>query len=112
MINYTWTFPAFDCIIDEEGLQKVVTTVHWILTGTDEDNISATVYGAQAVGQPNPEAFTPFPDLSEEQVIGWMEATMDTETMQENLANQINLIKNPVTETLTAPWGSSVTGSL
>ena len=112
MINYTWTFPAFDCIIDEDGLEKVVTTVHWRYKGTNQDGIEAEIYGAQTVGQPNPDAFTPYPQISKEQVIGWMEETMDVTAMQENLANQINLIKNPVTETLSAPWGNSVTGSL
>lgn len=106
MINYTWTFPAFDCVIDEDGLQNVVTTVHWILTGTDEDNISATVYGSQGVGQPNPEAFTPFPDISEEQVIGWMESSMDVDALEVNIATQIDLIKHPVTEVLPAPWSN------
>lgn len=106
MINYTWTFPAFDCVIDEDGLQNVVTTVHWILTGTDEDNISATVYGSQGVGQPNPEAFTPFPDISEEQVIGWMESSMDVDALEANIAIQIDLIKHPVTEVLPAPWSN------
>lgn len=108
MINYTWTFPAFDCIINEDGLQKVVTTVHWILKGTDEDNISAEVYGTQPVGQPNPEAFTPFIDLSKDQVIGWMESSMDVDNMKANITAQINLIKNPVTEVLSAPWNTPV----
>lgn len=104
MINYNWTFSAFNCRVNEEGLQKVVTTVHWRYKGTDEDGIEAELYGAQPVGSPNPEAFTPYPQISKEQVIGWMESTMDIETMQETIANQINLIKNPVTETLSAPW--------
>lgn len=112
MINYTWTFPAFDCIIDEDGLHDVVTTVHWRYRGTDQDGITAETYGAQSVGQPNPEAFTPFPNLSEEQVIGWMEETMDMEVLNQNITSQINLIKNPVTETLSAPWNTPVTGSL
>ena len=112
MINYKWTFPAFDCIIDEDGLQKVVTTVHWRYKGTDEDGIEAEIYGAQSVGQPNPEAFTPYPEISEEQVIGWMEETMDMEVLNQNITSQINLIKNPVTETLSAPWNTPVTGSL
>jgi hypothetical protein len=109
MINYNWTFSAFDCRVDEDGLQKVVTTVHWRYRGTDEDGITAEIYGAQAVGAPNPEAFTPYPQISQEQVIEWMEATMDVETMQNNIATQINLIKNPVTETLSAPWETTPT---
>lgn len=104
MINYIWSFPSFDCVINEDGLQTVVTTVHWRLEGTDEDGISAEVYGSQNVGQPNPELFTPFPDLSKDQVIGWMENEMDVEIIKQNITNQINLIKNPITETLPAPW--------
>lgn len=104
MINYTWTFPAFDCIINEDGLQTVVTTVHWILKGTDEDNISASIYGAQAVGQPNPEAFTPFTEITPEQAQEWLEDIMDMDAMKASIDSQINLIKNPVTATLPAPW--------
>jgi hypothetical protein len=106
MINYKWTFPAFDCKVDQEGLEKVVTTVHWIYEGTDEDGITASMYGAQSVGEPTPDAFTPYPELSEEQVIGWMEATMDVEAMQENILSQINLIINPVQVTLPAPFAN------
>jgi hypothetical protein len=35
-----------------------------------------------------------------------MEETMDMETMNENITSQINLIKNPVTETLSTPWNT------
>jgi len=62
------------------------------------------MYGTQAVGTPTPDAFTPYPDLSDEQVIGWMEAIMDIEAMQENISSQINLIVNPVQVTLPPPF--------
>jgi hypothetical protein len=104
MVIYNWKFPAFECRVNENGLQKVVTVVHWRYGGTDQDGITAEIYGAQGVGEPNPDAFTPYPQISEEQVAGWMEASMDIEAMRENIANQINLIKNPVTEILPAPW--------
>jgi hypothetical protein len=104
MINYKWTFSAFDCRINEEGMQDVVTTVHWRYNGTNEDGISAEIYGAQSVPTPNPEAFTPYPDLSENQVIGWMEETMDMETIQQNINKQIELIVNPVNVTLPPPF--------
>ena len=107
MITYTWNFPAFDCRVDEDGMQDVVTTVHWIYIGTTEDGITSSVYGAQAVGTPTPDAFTPYPDLSEEQVIGWMEETMDVPAMQENIAVQIEMILNPITVTLPPPFGNN-----
>ena len=103
MITYKWSFPAFDCRVDEK-LEKVVTNVHWRYSGTDEDGISADTYGAKSVGEPNPDAFTPYPDLSEEQVIGWMESVIDMEEMNSNIAKQIELIKNPIQITLSPPF--------
>jgi len=107
MITYKWIFSAFDCRVDEDGMQDVVTTVHWRYNGTNENGISAEIYGAQAVGTPTPDAFTPYPDLSEEQVIGWMEETMDVEAMQLNIAEQIELIINPVYVTLPPPFANT-----
>jgi hypothetical protein len=105
MTTYKWTFSAFDCRLDEK-LDKVVTTVHWRYNGTDEDGITAETYGAQAVGDPNPEAFTAYPEISEEQVIGWMESVIDMEAMNANIDSQIELIKNPVSVTLPPPFSS------
>jgi len=107
MITYKWIFSAFDCRVDEDGMQDVVTTVHWRYNGTNEDGISAELYGAQAVGTPTPDAFTPYPDLSEEQVIGWMEETLDVEAMDLNIAEQIELIINPVYVTLPPPFANT-----
>jgi hypothetical protein len=103
MITYKWTFSAFDCRIDEK-LDKVVTNVHWRYEGADDDGVTAETYGAQAVGEPNPDAFTAYPEISEEQVIGWMESVIDMEAMNENIANQIDLIKNPAQVTLPPPF--------
>jgi hypothetical protein len=107
MITYKWIFSAFDCRVDEDGMQDVVTTVHWRYNGTNENGISAEIYGAQAVGTPTPDAFTPYPDLSEEQVIGWMEETLDVEAMDLNIAEQIELIINPVYITLPPPFANT-----
>lgn len=107
MITYTWNFPAFDCRVQEEGMDKIVTTVHWTYKGTDENDVTAEIYGAQAVGEPTPDAFTPYPELSEEQVIGWMESVLNVEEMQANLAKQIDLIINPVTITLPPPFNGN-----
>ncbi len=108
MINYTWVIGPFDCILNEDNMQKVVTTVHWRYRGVDEDGIGAETYGAQAVGAPDPENFTPFLELTPEQVEGWLEAVIDVEALKANIDSQINLIKNPVTATLAAPWNTPV----
>jgi hypothetical protein len=37
---------------------------------------------------------------------------MDMDALKANIDSQINLIKNPVTATLAAPWNMPTTGSL
>ena len=109
MTNYTWAIGPFDCILNEDNMQKVVTTVHWRYKGTDEDGITAETYGAQSVGAPDLENFTPFLEITPEQAEGWLEAVMDMDVLKANIDSQINLIKNPVTETLSAPWETTPT---
>ena len=104
MITYKWIFSAFDCKVSEDGMQNVITTVHWRYRGTDENGVTAEIYGAQGVGSPIPDAFTPYPEVSEEQVIGWMESLMDVESMNESVSNQIEAIINPVNATLPPPF--------
>ncbi len=104
MITYYWDFPAFYCKTKEDGMQYVVTTVHWIYTGANEDGVTGNLYGSEAVPTPTPEAFTPYPNLSKDQVIEWMEKTIGTKELQENIAAQIELIINPVYVTLPPPF--------
>ena len=104
MINYQWTISALDCKVKEENLTDVVYTVHWRYRGTNENGITAETYGAQSVGTPDPEDFTPYDEITKEQVIGWLEASLDVEAMNESLAAQINLIINPIDVTLPLPF--------
>ena len=104
MINYNWTIGPFKCTLNQDGLEKVVTNVHWVLRGTDEDGVWAETYGIQPIGQPNPEAFTPFLELTQEQVEGWLEALVNVDSMKANIDSQITTIKTPVVATLPAPW--------
>ena len=112
MINYQWTISALDCKVKEEDLNDVVYTVHWRYRGTDENGITAETYGAQSVGTPDPDDFTPYDEITKEQVVSWLEASMDVDAMDVNLANQINLIINPVDVTLPLPWNTPPTGSI
>lgn len=110
MTNYTWTVGPFECILNQDGLEKIITVVHWRLKGTDEDGISAETYGTQGVEQPDPETFTPFTEISQEQVEGWLEALIDVDAMKANIDNQISTLKTPVVATLPAPWSTGVPG--
>ena len=52
----------------------------------------------------DPDNFTPYADLEKSDVVGWLEAGLDVEAMQENLDNQNELQINPVDETLRPDW--------
>lgn len=104
MINYKWNVGPFECTLNQDGLEKIVTAVHWRLRGTDEEEVWAETYGIQPIGEPNPEAFTPFLELSQEQVVGWLETLIDVDVMKGKINSEITTLKTPATATLPAPW--------
>lgn len=94
MINYTWLINALEYAPELDGLAKVIVAVHWTYLG-EKDGITQSVYGAQPVGKPDEEHFIPFEDITEDEVIGWLESELDVPAMQRNLAEQIENIINP-----------------
>mgnify|MGYP003630721109 FL=1 len=104
--TYSWRINALDAKIHENDLDNVIYTVHWSFIGQDdsEEPVSASSIGTLGV-QYNPEnPFIPYADLTKEDVVGWLEAGLDVDSMKENLDNQIELKKNPVDETLRPDW--------
>ena len=103
MINFKWNVNPMDCVIDEDGLTNVVQTVHWRLTGTDENNVSSDIYGSQSFPKPEAEGYIPFEELTEEIVVGWLESVLDVPAMEKRIEDAIYLINNPVMVQLSLP---------
>ena len=104
-----WVISAMDCKVQENGLSNVVTNVHWRFQGTEVHEgktYAAEEYGATAVGTPDPLTFTPFEELTKEQVVGWLEETLDVEAMTARLEANIDLQINPVVQTLPPAWAT------
>ena len=80
-----------------------VTTAHWRATLTNGDN---TVSNYGSVGF-NPDAsaegFVAFDSLDEATVIGWVQASVDKDTMEAGLQAQIDALENPVSAS-GLPW--------
>jgi len=102
-INYNWVVSSLDTAPVDGELNDVVKVVHWRYQATDGD-YQAEVYSSFACGEPSETDFTAYPNLTEEQVIGWLESGLDVEAMQESLANQIADLKNPKIVSLPLPW--------
>lgn len=105
-ITNTWGVQQLDCYPEEDGETDVVFTVHWTLTGTD-GTYQGYVYGSQAVPVDPEASFTPYADLTQEQVIGWVKNAMGEEQVtvyEQNVAEQINNQIAPPVVTPPLPW--------
>ena len=110
-ITNTWGIVQLDCYPEYEGEPDVVFTAHWTLTGTD-GTYTGSVYGSQGVTINPDEPFTPFADLTEEQVVGWVQDAMGAEQVaayEDNVAKQIDDQINPPVVTPPLPWAASET---
>jgi hypothetical protein len=105
--NFSWVISQLNCAVESEGLPDVINMIHWRYNATQVDGDKtwfAETYGATAVAQPNPQNFIPYADVTEAEVIGWLEAILPVEAMQASLEANINLQINPVEVTLPLPW--------
>jgi hypothetical protein len=87
----------------EGSLTDVVITADWRCNGTDE-TYSGTCYGSCSF-QPPSGSFTPYEDLTQEQVLGWCYANgVDQAAIEANVSLQIENQINPPVVTLPLPW--------
>lgn len=87
----------------EGSLTDVVITTDWRCNGT-QDQYSGTCYGSCSFAPPSGE-FTPYEDLTQEQVLGWCyENGVDQAAIEANVTLQIENQINPPVVTLPLPW--------
>jgi hypothetical protein len=104
-ITTTWLIEAMDCKPQEGDLTDVVITAHWRCNGTD-GTFSGTVYGTCSFSQPG-EPFTPYDQLTQEQVLGWCWASgVDKFVTESAVVQQIDNQVNPPVITPPLPWAA------
>ena len=83
----------------------VVITADWRCNGS-QDNYSGTCYGSCSF-QPPSGSFTPYEDLTEQQVLGWCyENGVDKTAIEANVSLQIQNQINPPVVVLPLPWAA------
>ena len=98
----TWTVEALKTKAVDNGNADVVNEAHWRATIVDDD-LSDSVYGS--VGIPfSGGAFTPYEDLTKEQVLEWVFKQIDANEIEGNLTRAIAAKKNPVESIKNVPW--------
>ena len=105
-IKNTWSVVQMDAYPELDGETNVVFTCHWVLSATDGTH-NGSVYGSVGVSTSTSGAFTPYADLTEAQVVGWVQDALSEEQVaayEANVAQQISDQIDPPVVKPTLPW--------
>ena len=104
----TWTVTAMDCYPQADGQTDVVFIVHWTCSGTQTQNnivYNGSIYNTQNVTYTAGSPYTPYPDLTQDQVLGWIWTSgVDKAATEAAVQQQINNEINPSVITPPLPW--------
>lgn len=104
--TYNWVISDMQCYPKKDGLMNVVFIVHWRRQATDGTH-DAEVYGSEILALDPAEPFTPYEDLTFEQVCGWLESAIGAARIAELDAELDKQIKDKISPPLVSsalPW--------
>ncbi|KKC24941.1 DUF7936 family protein [Sphingomonas sp. SRS2] len=107
-ITYDWSLQgpgSLECVPELNGQENVVRTVHWRLTGSD-GTFSGVTVGSQKLDNPEGD-FTPYAELTLDQVIGWAKDAMGAPLValkESAVADQIAVQANRPMIAPPLPW--------
>lgn len=94
---FTWNVVQMDRLTSD----GFVVTVHYTVNAVDGEHTAST-YGT--VGYTQGEgSYVPYADLTQSDVIGWVQESLGKDTVEASLAAQIEALKNP-TQVSGLPW--------
>lgn len=94
------TYPQSD------GQTDVVYQVNWLVTATDTGGNTTAIPGVSTLGPPD-ATFTPYSQLTQDEVIGWVKACLGPEQTAGYELNAENALKEQSLTTLPLPWGAA-----
>ena len=107
MTTINWIIERLLVKPTEGSLTDVVITADWRCNGS-QDQYSGTCYGSASFAPPT-ENFTPYDQLTQDQVLGWCFANgVDKTAIEANVTQQINDQINPPITTPPLPWAAPV----
>jgi hypothetical protein len=103
MTTISWIIERLLVKPTEGTYSDVVITADWRCNGT-QDQYSGTCYGSASFAAPSGD-FTPYEDLTEQQVLGWCFSNgVDQTAIEANVTQQINDQINPPVIAPPLPW--------
>jgi len=115
--KYEWIISAMDCRVKEGTLENIVNVVHWRLNASN-DKYTAETYSSTSMPEPKGKDFTPYKDLTKEQIVIWLIDILSVvpepidgiiqlsqlEQIKINLNENLLLQENPIEVSLPLPF--------
>jgi len=108
--TYDWVINKLDVYPTENNLKDVVYNIHWTYVATsDQKDAEGNFYkteliGTSVVSSPDETQFTPFEELTKNQVVSWLEEDTSIAGIQQVADNNLNEVINPTSISKNAPW--------
>lgn len=94
----TWTISSMDRDITQGSNENIITQIHWTASDGDADGNTGSSYGSVGVTLVGtPKAYA---DITEADAIQWAKDALGSDqvtAIEDSIANQISLMKNPIT---------------
>lgn len=107
MINYKWYIRNIQCIIEEKQLNDIVYCIEWIRVAStifNEKEVQTLTSGEMICSAPNPNDFTPYNELTYEQVCQWLDNGLNVAEINLKLDKQLKEITKPEIVSLPIPF--------
>lgn len=101
--TYWWNITAMDCVPKDGDLVDFVVTVHMDRLATD-GTYNARWYGTQSFSSADVTDFTPYNELTYDQVCGWLNNSLPVDDIDNGLAQNIENQINPPIVTPPLPF--------
>lgn len=108
--TFTWSINKMEVVPQLDGETDVVVQATWVCAGVQEANgktYTSTAEGAGSFSAPQQgQPFTPYDQLTQEQVLGWVWQTISQEKIESGVQGQLNNQISPPVVSLPLPWAA------
>ena len=106
MSEIVWTISRIDCLPSTEEGDDFATTAYWLCRGS-EGAYTTSLNGTASFPVVQGEEFTPYSELTEDQVLGWVWVNgVDKEAIEAEIQNVLDNLVNPPVVVLPLPWAA------
>ena len=98
MITYVWTITSLSTVPRVDARLDVVVLAQWTLVGKDELGVQGSLNSSSQFTLTQGQGYTPYKDLTEDEVIGWVQATLGiagVTNAEASIQSQITSTLNP-----------------